>query len=278
MTSGYRVIESACLAKTGRPETNEDVLVLTPSFAMVIDGVTTKVRQRYTEASLTGGRLAALTLAAASAELDPEIELDGAVEYLSARLVDVLRTAGADPAEPLGPAATWLCYSAPRREIWRVGDGPFRLGATVNAPRTPFERVAAQTRAFYNRALLANGTSFEEVAGSDPGRTLVVPLLRLATAFQNYPDPGCPFGHGMLDGKPVPTRFRECFAVGATTELVLGSDGSPSLEADLAESETALAQIMLTDPLRIAAARPAAKGRGVGDISFDDRTYLRLAI
>jgi glycerophosphoryl diester phosphodiesterase len=272
----YRVVESASFAKSGRDEENEDVIVLTPAFAAVIDGATDQSGLRYD--GLTGGRFAARSLAVAFADLDPEADLDTAIDFLTAGLAAAVRRAGGDPTAWLCPTASLVCYAGARREIWRVGDCAFRLDGQVDAPITLIDRVASEARATLDRALLASGVSLAQICATDPGRDLILPLLRVAGAFQNHPNPDCEFGRGVLDGKRVPAHFRERFPVGDATELVLTSDGYPQLCATLAASERALSHALAIDPLRISFAHPETKGMTPGARSFDDRTYLRLAL
>ena len=276
MSALYRVVESASFAKSQRDEENEDVIVLTPAFAAIIDGATDKSGLRY--GGLTGGRLAAQALASAFENLDPGADINTAVDFLTTRLEAAVRRAGGNPAAWTCPTASFVCYAAARREIWRVGDSVFRLDEQIDAPITLIDRVASEARATLDRALLASGARPEEIRASDPGRDMILPLLRVAGAFQNHPDPDCEFGRGVLDGKRVPPHFRECFPVGQATELILASDGYPQLLATLAASEEELARELTIDPLRISLASPGTKGMVPGARSFDDRTYLRLAL
>jgi hypothetical protein len=59
-------------------------------------------------------------------------------------------------------------------------------------------------------------------------------------------------------------------------EIVIGSDDYPELLMTLAASEEALRVDLLADPLRIGKHR-ATKGVGLGNVSFDDRAFVRLS-
>ena len=114
------ILESFTLSKTGRPETNEDVLSMTPDFAAVFDGATDKSGTRYK--GMTGGRFAAVTLAEAMLSVPPDSDIDTCVDALSEMLAAAVLEAGHSVTETLGPTASIVIYSAARDEIWRVGD------------------------------------------------------------------------------------------------------------------------------------------------------------
>jgi hypothetical protein len=59
-------------------------------------------------------------------------------------------------------------------------------------------------------------------------------------------------------------------------EIVIASDGYPELLMTLAASEESLRVDLLADPLRIGIHR-GTKGVGLGEVSFDDRVFVRLS-
>ena len=83
----------------------------------------------------------------------------------------------------------------------------------------------------------------------------------------------------VIDGFPI---YREGVkvvslekAVSSPDEVVLASDGYPFLKPTLEESEEALAKQLANDPQNIETFI-ATKGLVEGNISFDDRTYIRF--
>ena len=62
-----------------------------------------------------------------------------------------------------------------------------------------------------------------------------------------------------------------------TQEVVLASDGYPFLCPTLAESEARLKEQIVRDPLNINTFK-ATKGMMTGNLSFDDRAYIRFSI
>lgn len=65
--------------------------------------------------------------------------------------------------------------------------------------------------------------------------------------------------------------------VKASNSVVLASDGYPTLLPTLKESEKALAHHLIDDPQNIGEF-VATKGLVEGNVSFDDRTYIKLKI
>ena len=79
----------------------------------------------------------------------------------------------------------------------------------------------------------------------------------------------------MYDGLPVQMKQVTLFSVGDAKEVVLSSDGYPHLYSTLRESECYLADILEKDPLCMRLYK-STKGMKKGDLSFDDRAYLRI--
>jgi hypothetical protein len=61
------------------------------------------------------------------------------------------------------------------------------------------------------------------------------------------------------------------------TEVVLASDGYPDITSDLAHAEARLGLLLDSDPLCMAELL-GTKALAVGAASFDDRTWIRLAL
>ena len=62
-----------------------------------------------------------------------------------------------------------------------------------------------------------------------------------------------------------------------TQVVVLASDGYPYLLPSLLETENALASVIKEDPLCFRRFK-SVKGVGPGNISFDDRAYLKFSL
>lgn len=115
----------------------------------------------------------------------------------------------------------------------------------------------------------------DDLAAADPGRAMVMPLLRAQNLLANLDDDG-PLGFGLLDGGPVPARYVDIFELDETVmEVVLASDGHLSPAPTLRDAENELSGSLAADPLRIGV-YASTKATAVGARSFDDRTYVRL--
>jgi hypothetical protein len=267
-----RVIEQRVVAKDDVPEHSEDMIVVDNGFAFVVDGATAKTDVRFD--GMTGGRLAASLLAGAVAEMPAEATLAHAADAFTAAI------AGAVDSGERGPgavAAVFVGYSAHRHEVWRVGDAQWRTGRDLHAVEKAIDRVAAQARAAMLAGLLLEGCSAEELRLTDPGRRMIEPLLAVQHRFANLPAPH-PLGYGVIDGRRVPSRFLESWPLEErTSEIVLASDGYPTLLETLDATERALRETIDRDPLRLYG-EPATKGLEPDGVSFDDRAFVRLAL
>ena len=240
----------------------------------MIDGATDIGDRRYH--GRTPGRFAMETLCEAIASLPADTDAHAAIDRLSEALLEAAVATGMRPDAHVRPTATIACYAIGRRELWRVGDASVRIGSWASTPHTALDVLASGTRAAYDRALIALGTPLAEIEVHDPGRDIVLPILRLQMRFQNDPADFAEFGRGAIDGRHVPARFRETWTVDAGTEIILATDGYPSPAPTLAQAEHELAEVLARDPLRIDTSAPGTKGRRPGQASFDDRAYVRL--
>jgi len=123
----------------------------------------------------------------------------------------------------------------------------------------PYEQEIAMQRA----TLIKNGMSPKEA------RCAIEPqLIKAMLEGQNRQ-------YAVIDGTPIyipGTRI-----VTASHCVVLASDGYPTLLPTLHESEKALAQHLTDDPQNITDFI-ATKGLVDGNVSFDDRAYIKLTI
>ena len=269
------VVERQLVPKKGSLDTCEDGVVVTEYHAAVIDGATDKTGARF-EGAL-GGKFAMQVCAEVIARLAPEVDVFTAVqkitEELGARLPKELATEDR-------PSAVMAIYSAPRREIWRLGDvaiwhnGMPRGG---DLPRKLLDFHAAGVRAAVLSAELAIGRSVDELLHNDCGRSAILPLLMRQGVFANNSDAG-DWGYGVVNGQSVPFSFIEKIPVPDVSHtVILASDGYPLVLPTLEETEKHLRGLLQEDPLCIGPLR-GTKGVRPDAESYDDRTYLRLAV
>jgi hypothetical protein len=182
------------------------------------------------------------------------------------------------------PSAAVTVYSAARREIWQVGDVGFwyaGLADGVGQPRKLVDQVATAMRVAVIAAEMAAGPFDLDLdldtadAEADPGRVAARALISRQGALRNTTGV---YGYAGIDGRPVPESLVLVHPVPAGVgELVLASDGYPVLGGTLAECEAALAGLLARDPWCVAELA-GTKGLVSGQVSFDDRAYLRVRL
>lgn len=262
----FEVIEVRSVAKSGVPDLNEDSYAVTDFVAAVFDGATDKNESPPP----TPGRLAAVALAERVAEISDDCHPEALVKELHAAVAPL----AADHCEPTAVAAVVVVH-VPSRKVIRVGDVAVGVNGAFDIPRKRIDEIAAAARAALLEARLAAGASVADLMEADPGREMILPLLREARQWRNRPD--APYGFAAIDGVETPAAMIDVFDIPPRSEVVLATDGYVSPQPDLAASERALAESIHRDPLRLGPP-PGTKGVRPGHISFDDRTYLRMRL
>lgn len=243
----------------------EDVLVITERHIAVVDGMSSPLATR---GQAPTGRVFAQAAALAIRDLSADTTAGTAVQEITAGL----RGISAGHEGPAGAVAA--IYSVQRREVWRVGDVHIAIGDSAYPATKEVDVALEYYRAAVNAALLAAGTSLQEVLAADPGLDSARQLLSVQPALANKVGA---FGYGVLNGSPVPTDFIEVLPVPpGTSQLVLASDGYLSAGASFEVTENKLLDAMADDPAGIGLLRQMAKCTKTGNNAPDDRSYLRL--
>lgn len=248
-------------------------------FIAVIDGATSKSAIRWS--GERSGRAAARCLDAALGALPADCRAREAVDALSAAIRAVYRRENrlgeveAHPHRRL--TASLVIFSRRRRELWFVGDCQALLnGRLVSYPKE-VDHIATGARALFLELQCLQGRSIAALRENDPGREYILPLLKQQALLQNNPAAG-PLWYPVIDGFPVPEAGIRIHPLPpGEVELVLASDGYPVLKHTLAASEDALSALLQEDSLLFRKYR-ATKGVAPGNVSFDDRCYIRMLI
>lgn len=249
----------------------EDGWVLTPHFAAVVDGSTSKVAGR------NGGRTAMELVTASLRTLVPEADKTTMLAHLTQALqAHNPEQARANAAYRLTCSA--VIFSRMRRVVWLVGDCQCRFDGVTHTHGKLVDELLTQARCDAAHYLLQHGHTETELRRNDLARALILPALREQTNFQNDPNALNPYRYPVLDGTPVCQELvPELPLPHSTHELILASDGYPRLFNSLAETERHLHHLLEIDPLCIDQ-NPATKAWMEGNASFDDRCFLRLKI
>jgi hypothetical protein len=260
----FKVMEASTLPRLGKPELNEDALVITPAFVAVIDGETNKGEV----VDPSPGRQAVIALVGAISELraSPEPE----------ELVQCLHRAVTAAQESTASAAVIAVLDVAARRIVRVGDITVCVNGVIYQRRKELDRIASEARAAFNLALLEAGASVEDLVEDDPGRKLVLPLLNRAKVFRNHAT--SPFGFGVIDGTSTPSGLVDIIDLpNGPVEVIFATDGYPHVEPTLEATEAALLRMAHADPLR-SQGSPGLKAFNSQTNGYDDRTYLALRV
>ena len=262
------------MSKKGAADGGEDRIVVTPHFLAVIDGATAK--KAYDFGGPTGGAMAANALVRAVEQLNPQANAQEATAAFTALVKrDVFDAFGLAPAAGEDrPCANIVMYSVARQEIWRIGDSHFAINDQPNHGGKYIDKQNAEHRAAINNAFLANGGTLEQLAENDIGRNAIMSSLNSQSMFMNNAAAG-KYGFGFIDGRDVPPQFIEVVPVPAGAAVTLASDGYLELKPTLAASELYLADYLKSDPMLIGK-HASTKGLAQGQVSFDDRAWLRF--
>jgi pentapeptide repeat protein len=129
-----------------------------------------------------------------------------------------------------------------------------------------------------NSGVANSGVASSEAADLgkiDPGRVAARALISRQGALRNVPGP---YGYAGIDGRPVPQSMVVVHPLPpGVTELIIATDGYPEIHPTLARSEARLTELLAEDPGCVGALM-GTKGLTDGQLSYDDRAYLRLRI
>lgn len=274
-----KVLEQHTLGKSTTTP-SEDAVVVTPYYAAVIDGATPKTEFRYPDGETPGAR-AARILTTAVENLPTDIDAYSAIGLLNATLTQT------EVEAANRPTASIVIYSRSRNEIWMVGDCLYAFltqgtdgGMLLHSFDNPkhIDKILSQWRSDILHSLLSRGVcSIEEIASNDLGRKIIQPFITQQVRYQNLMTEH-PLAYGVLDGDSFPSRYIQRCSVGPDVkQIILATDGYPKLFGTFQETEEELTRLLKVDPLCIGPLL-GTKGVKAGNISYDDRSYLRIEL
>ncbi len=272
------IFEHSIQSKSGDPSRCEDGLFLGSHYLAVVDGVTGKGSLLWPPSHpvMTSGCFAKTVLLSALAGMPGHMDAPSAIAFLN----DTLRAASLPrlsyltdhPEERL--QAVIILYSCQRQEIWAFGDCACIIDGARHTHAKAIDTLMSELRSRYNQLELLLGTDTEELLSHDTGRDAILPLLRRQSRLANADGP---LGYDVLDGFSIHPERTVIYPVSSGAHVILASDGYPELLETLSDSEAALARLIEKDPLCIGE-YPGTKGLVKGNLSFDDRTYLRFQV
>lgn len=272
---GISLIEQSCISKYENQALCEDGLYIGPAYIAVVDGVTGKGSLKW-PGDRSAGRFARDCLLKAIACLPPGLDAAGAITMLN----DCLAKA-CEPRKELllekreeRPFAAVILYSIKRQEIWSFGDCQCLIDGHFYSHSKRIDDILTEVRCFYNQGELKSGKTTDQLIEEDTGRRLILPLLQRQLLFANGEGE---YAYDILDGFPIQADRVVIHRIKGSCQVVLASDGYPCLKETLRESEEYLDYVLKNDPLCISIAK-GTKGLVRGNVSFDDRTYVRFDV
>lgn len=274
-----KIIEKFIESKTGNMKTCEDYIYVNDNFAAVIDGVSSKTTSMYGER--TTGQLAVDLITKAMDKFEKDITAENAIVkitkeielyYKENNIYDKVKN---NPTERA--SACIAIYSSFYKQVWIVGDCQCLIKDKIYTNEFKLDDISTEARALFLKMEMLKGKTIEELLINDTGRDFILPLLKNQALFENRFDES-EYSYGVINGFEVPSSLIKIIKIDAAAKfLVLTSDGYPVLKATLLEAEEQLKYIMKKDPLCMDIYR-STKGLKAGNISFDDRSYLKIEV
>lgn len=270
-----KIVEQFLQSKTGKAKDCEDGLYISDDFIAVIDVATSKG-----EGNTLKGKAAADVVLAGFDSLDVKVDAKGAIDHLTTTIYQYYEQNGLTKICRNNPAERLTCvaaiYSRYHQQIWLLGDCQALVNGHHYQQEKKVDTVLASARSFYLATEIVQGRTVEDLLENDTGRTFIVPLLKRQMAFQNSNETQNPYHYGALDGFAVQeSDIRVISNISGT--VVLASDGYPDLCSTLDKTENRLETILAQDPLCMYANK-GTKGIKKGNLSFDDRCYIRFNV
>ena len=264
-------------SKTGNLKDCEDTLHTSKHYVAVIDGATSKSERRWE--GETGGRRAAAIISQAFNEMDPDFTARQAADLITELIhkhylrFNLLETVQKDPDQRI--IASCAAINLTRREVWLIGDCHLLLGNRYISHPKKIDHILSEVRALVLEMELQKGMTVEQLREKDKGREFIMPLLKEHTLVQNNPTAST-YWFPALDGFTIPDAGILTLSIPQDIEtIVLATDGYPVVKDNLKESEHILQNILTEDPL-VFRSYKSTKGMGLGNVSFDDRAYIKV--
>ena len=271
--------EKFILSKTGNLEDCEDTLHIGEHYVTVIDGATSKTERRWE--GETGGRRAAAIISEAFNQMGPDYTARQAADLMTKlihsyyTLFNLLETVQKDPDQRI--IASCAAISLTRQEVWLIGDCHLLLGNRYISHPKKIDHILSEVRALVLELELQKGMTVKQLREKDRGREFIVPLLKEHTLLQNNPTVST-YWFPALDGFTIPDAGIITHPIPQDVEtIVLATDGYPVVKDSFKESERILQNILTEDP-RVFRSYKSTKGMAQGNVSFDDRAYIKVRL
>lgn len=271
-----KIIESFIKGKKDNADLCEDGLVITDNYISVIDGVTAKGKILWD--NKTSGVYVKNLLVEAIKKMSSDLDAKNCIEYLNSLIKDeyikrnMYEIAKECPEERL--QANLVLFNIKKNEIWLWGDCQALVNNKLIHIEKKTDKVLAEIRSLFIDLELKSGKSIGDIIRNDTGREFILPLLKQSIKYNNTVGE---YGSNVLDGFEIISENVTKINVNKNDEIILASDGYPFLMRTLEKSEEKLREVLKKDPLLIHIYK-STKGLQDGNISYDDRTYIKFIV
>ena len=264
--------ESVCIGKDGTNNENGDHIYEGEHFKAVFDGATPKGKRLWD--GVPGDVYASRVLSDVMKKADQTFCSSDMITYLNDVIKKCYSESGVSfdelaPEERLQVSV--IIYSRHRREVWSFGDCSVKINDKLYKHTRTGDKLLSDLRAFYTELYLLK---HRDITDEDPGRTAILPLLK---EFPSMANQDGEFGYDVINGGDICTDHIVVYPVKPGDRIILASDGYPELFDTLEETERYLFRMIEKDPLCIHELR-GTKGVGLGNQSFDDRSYISFYV
>lgn len=267
------IIEQNLIGKHSA-EDCEDGIVITEDFVAVIDGSTSKSQRRW-RPDMKNGRWAMILISDILHRLPADTTLDDFCDQATTLIHKQYHFA--EQVTPDIPPQYRICasaviYSQWWHEVWMIGDCQCMIDGQLYENGKPHEeRLARQRAAVFEESYHRYPDMIEDgELVHDYARDEIFPNLIKAIQEENIT-------YAVIDGYTIYKKGVKVINIkNRVTEIVLASDGYPFLKPTLKDSELALGVQMQRDPYNVKTFL-ATKGKMRGNLSFDDRAYVRFS-
>lgn len=249
---------------------NEDGIFISDKIVAVIDGVTTKSDNLYD--SFKSGKIAKDILLNTLEKIDAKMPLEETFLILNSALKKYHDSYG---KEREYFSAQIIVYNDYYKEIWNFGDCNCMINNTFHNHDKFYDTITSNARILYNESRLKEGYTINDLLENDLGAEYIKPLLQAQYLFDN--DSDSIFGYPILNGNNIDTNKVNVYKLNIGDEVILASDGYPIIENTLKKSEDFLKKVLEEDPLCMNLYK-SMKGLKQGNISYDDRAYIRFIV
>jgi len=259
-------------------DTCEDSIVITDNFLAIVDGATSRSPILYE--GKKNGKVASEIIAKSIAELPEDSTAENAFLSASQKIAEFYEKENLYDHMKENPAdrcnASVIIFSKHFNELWLVGDCQALIDGKLTNNVKKVDTLFEELRSFILEQEIMKGKSIEELRQNDVSQGQVIPFIDRQNVFQNI-DKDVEFAYFTIDGFFKNTSRIKKISVPINSNVVIASDGYPQLFPTLEETEASLASIIAEDPLCFRKFK-SVKGVFEGNISFDDRSYIKFSV